>query len=272
MTYISQNCPSPAVSKIMMIGTREQELAQVIEPPTDLPEVVNDLDIGDEEEIEISNRAEYLAKVEKRVKTYEFKVLNKPRDGTKLLVLDVDYTLFDHRSVAERGEELMRPYLHEFLATAYSKYDIVIWSATSMKWIEAKMQELGVSSNPNYKLCFMMDSMAMITVDTPVYGVIEVKPLGVIWGRFPQWNKTNTIMFDDLRRNFIMNPQNGLKIKPFKNAHTNRATDKELIGLTDYLMKIADLDDISALRHDHWTSYKPGDSGSHHKRHKADHH
>lgn len=40
----------------------------------------------------------------------------------------------------------------------------------------------------------------------------QVKPLGVIWGRFPQWSKANTIMFDDLRRNFIMNPQNGLKV------------------------------------------------------------
>ena len=41
---------------------------------------------------------------------------------------------------------------------------------------------------------------------------LQVKPLGVIWGKYEQWNKTNTIMFDDLRRNFIMNPQNGLKV------------------------------------------------------------
>ena len=57
--------------------------------------------------------------MEKRVKSYEVKVLNEPRPGKKLLVLDIDYTLFDHRSVAESGRELMRPYLHEFLASAY---------------------------------------------------------------------------------------------------------------------------------------------------------
>ena len=74
-------------------------------------------------------------------------------------MLDIDYTLFDHRSVAENGLELMRPYLHEFLAAAYENYNIVIWSATGMKWITAKMEELGVKNNPNYKIVAYLDSM-----------------------------------------------------------------------------------------------------------------
>jgi ubiquitin-like domain-containing CTD phosphatase 1 len=41
----------------------------------------------------------------------------------------------------------------------------------------------------------------------------QVKPLGVIWRKFEQYSKDNTIMFDDLRRNFLMNPANGLKIR-----------------------------------------------------------
>ena len=39
--------------------------------------------------------------------------------------------------------------------------------------------------------------------------------MGVIWGKYEQYTKKNTVMFDDLRRNFLMNPQNGLKIRPF---------------------------------------------------------
>ena len=40
------------------------------------------------------------------------------------------------------------------------------------------MEELGAISNENYKLCCMIDSMAMITLDTgPKYGVIEVHTL-----------------------------------------------------------------------------------------------
>ncbi|KAK6186193.1 hypothetical protein SNE40_008280 [Patella caerulea] len=243
-------------TKLMMMGTREEELAKVAEPPEDIPEVVNDFDI-EEDEIAIENREEFLAKIEKRIKDYEIKILNEPREGKKLLVLDIDYTLFDHRSVAETPNELMRPYLHEFLTTAYQYYDIVIWSATGMKWIETKMNGLGVSKHSDYKIAFYLDSDAMISVHTPKYGLIDVKPLGVVWGKFKQWSAANTIMFDDIRRNFIMNPQTGLRIKAFRKAHFNREKDTELLKLSKYLEDIATEDDFTKLNHKEWDRYRP---------------
>lgn len=157
----------------MMMGSLEEDIEEVNTAPTDLPEVVNDLDI-EEEEVAIENQEVYLAKIEKRIKDYEIKMLNDLRPDKKLLVLDIDYTLFDHRSTAQTGAELMRPYLHEFLTKAYEDYDIVIWSATGMKWIEEKMKLLGVNNNPNYKIAFYLDSLAMISVHTPKYGVMDV--------------------------------------------------------------------------------------------------
>lgn len=243
-------------AKIMMMGTQEENLAEVIAPPEEVTknDVVDDFDI-EEEEIAIQNREEYLAKIQKRVDSYKIEEINPSREGKKLLVLDIDYTLFDHKSNAETGLELMRPYLHEFLSAAYEHYDIVIWSATGMKWIVAKMQELGVSNHPDYKLFFMIDSGAMITLDTEKYGVIETKPLGVIWGKYPQYSSRNTIMFDDLRRNFLMNPRSGLKIRPFRNAHQNRDKDRELLKLTKYLLKIVQVDDFDSLDHREWERY-----------------
>jgi len=240
--------------KLMMMGSLEEAIAETQTKPENLPEVINDFDI-EEEEVAIQDREFNLEKIEKRVRDYEVKVINPSRENKKLLVLDIDYTLFDHRSVAEAGWELMRPFLHEFLETAYQDYDICIWSATNMKWIEEKMKLLGCINNPNYKLAFYLDSRAMISIQTEKYGIVDVKPLGVIWGKYEQYNKKNTIMFDDLRRNFLMNPQNGLKIRPFREAHKNRTTDKELVGLAKYLAKIAKLDDLSGLRHSRWEKY-----------------
>ena len=56
----------------------------------------------------------------------------------------------------------------------FQDYDIVIWSATSMKWIEEKMKLLGCDRHPGYKLSFYLDSRAMISIHSEKYGVIEV--------------------------------------------------------------------------------------------------
>jgi len=243
--------------KIMMMGSLEEDITVATTAPENADEVVNDLDLT-EEEIALENREEYTAKISKRVASYEVKKLNEPRPGKKLLVLDIDYTLFDHRSAAETGNELMRPFLHEFLTSAYNDYDIVIWSATSMKWIEEKMKLLGVSTHPNYKIFAYFDYLAMISVHMPKHGLLNVKPLAVIWGKFNEFfHCKNTIMFDDIRRNFLLNPQNGLRIRPFRDAHLNRETDRELVHLAKYLKDISTLDDLSELNHRHWERYRP---------------
>ena len=242
-------------TKLIMMGTKEETINEVNKKPDEIPTVVDDFDI-ETEEVSLQNREENLAKISKRVKDYKVNVFNEPRKGKKLLVLDVDYTLFDHISHAEKAGELMRPYLHEFLTQAYENYDIVIWSATSYKWIEVKMNELGVTKNDNYKITFFLDCAAMIDVYVADHGLLHAKPLKVIWDKYPDYySSKNTIMFDDVRRNFLMNPQNGLKIVPYKNAHSNRNVDRELYKLTLYLRKINDLEELSMLNHKYWEKF-----------------
>ena len=115
------------------------------------------------------------------------------------------------------------------------------------------MNELGVTKNENYKITFFFDCAAMINIYVPEFGLLDCKPLKVIWDKYPEYySSKNTIMFDDVRRNFLMNPQNGLKILPYKNAHSNRDKDRELYKLSLYLKKINELDDLSELNHKHW--------------------
>ena len=59
----------------------------------------------------------------------------------------------------------------------FQDYDIVIWSATNMKWIEEKMKVLGCDTHPGYKLSFYLDSRAMISIHADRYGVIEVSDI-----------------------------------------------------------------------------------------------
>ncbi|XP_074275034.1 ubiquitin-like domain-containing CTD phosphatase [Silene latifolia] len=249
--------------KMTMIGTVEDD---IIVETVDSPEIVDDFELGQDEAVDIKDKDANKQKLRRRINQYKIKIRNPCRSGKKLLVLDIDYTLFDHRSPAENPLELMRPYLHEFLTAAYAEYDIMIWSATSMKWVELKMAQLGVLDNPNYKITALLDHLAMITVQSDSRGVFDCKPLGLIWGQLPEYySSKNTIMFDDLRRNFVMNPQNGLTIRPFRKAHANRESDQELVKLTQYLLTIAELEDISTLDHHSWESYS--DDNSKRRRH-----
>lgn len=87
-------------------------------------------------------------------------------------------------------------------------------------------------------------------------GVFNCKPLPVMWAKLPDnYNKDNTIMLDDLARNYIFNKQNGLVVKPYRKAVLNRSLDRELLGLKEYLRAIAPLESLSSLDHSSWKRY-----------------
>ncbi|KAK4401978.1 Ubiquitin-like domain-containing CTD phosphatase [Sesamum angolense] len=210
--------PLKAAVKMTMIGISLRYFVlptvedDIIVDPVESPEIVDDFELGQDEVVDIKDKDVNKQKLRRRIEQYKIELRNPCREGKKLLVLDIDYTLFDHRSPAENPLELMRPSL--------------------------------------------LDHLAMITVQSDTRGVFDCKPLGLIWAHFPEYySAKNTIMFDDLRRNFVMNPRNGLTIKPFRKAHANRDSDQELVKLTQYLLAIAELDDLSALDHRNWESF-----------------
>jgi ubiquitin-like domain-containing CTD phosphatase 1 len=245
--------------KVMLMGTRDIELLAAKEAALAAAEsdgIVNDLeDCADEDEgaPEIHDNPQYHALIEKRITSYKPVMLEGFRPDTKTLVLDIDYTLLDHITVTDHPSKMMRPFLHEFLAIAYhSGWDIVIWSATNMRWIEVKMRETGISTSPDFKIAAFVDVGAMIRVKRHDK-YVNVKPLGVVWGIFAEHcRKETTIMFDDLRRNFLMNPRHGLRISACHDLPHTRATDSTLENLSKYLYSIKDLPSFDSLNHRHW--------------------
>jgi len=247
--------------RFMMLGTAEENSLKQATSSADVGDsVINDLDwdfVPDHEQIlnVLDNRKKLLEIASER----EFTIINPPRPGRKLLVLDLDYTLFDLKSPTKDWKENCRPFLDEFMTAVYPHYDIVIWSQTSWSWLEMKCTEMGLLTNPKYCVSFVLDKTFMFKVTSKSRSgetrTHEVKALEVIWNKMSCWNSRNTIHIDDLGRNFALNPQNGLKIKPFKNAHELRSSDLELLFLAQYLVKISSLDDLSALKHEDWKKY-----------------
>lgn len=198
----------------------------------------------------------HLQRLQAAIQATDITVLQQPREGKRLLVLDLDYTLFDCKSSAPI-ERCKRPFTDDLLIEVYPFYDIAVWSQTRWHWVEAKLTELGLLTNPRFSISFCMDRSSMFTVtSTDRHGqprLHEVKALEVIWSKFPaSFGPANTVHVDDLGRNFAMNPRNGIEVSPFRVKHANSAGDVELKNLAAYLLSLVEAPDLSEVDHSRW--------------------
>lgn len=177
--------------------------------------------------------------------------------------------------------------MDEFLVTAYKHYDLVVWSQTSWRvssatycviyrsslnscaddvpfqWLETKLTELGMLTHPGYRFCFVLDKTSMFTVKSTRRGgtsvVHHVKPLQIIWSKFPRWGSHNTVHVDDLSRNFALNLTCGLKIKGYYRKKSKAQRDTELLGLSKYLEELATANvDFENVDFDSWADVVSG--------------
>lgn len=199
----------------------------------------------------------HMKRLSRAIANTEIRIINKPRQGSKLLVLDLDYTLFDCRGgTGSSIDTLTRPYMHQFLKAAYTNgFDIVVWSVISWKWVELKCMEIGIITASEFPVCFVLDRSSMFSVTVPQkHGTDrahEVKALDVIWHKFGGvWGPHNTLHVDDVSPNFAMNPKNGICVSPYRKD--KRQSDQELSLLAAYLTQIASNSDFSKIDHKRW--------------------
>ena len=77
----------------------------------------------------------------------------------------------------------------------YKYYDLVFWSQTSWKWVEAKITEMGILFSTEYRVTFILDRSSMPRVEDHHYykrkrdssksevKYYEIKPLQLIWDK-----------------------------------------------------------------------------------------
>lgn len=66
-------------------------------------------------------------KLQKAITAAEINFINPSRPNKKLLVLDIDYTIFDMKATTYDVNKLKRPYTDYMLTTLYQYYDICFW-------------------------------------------------------------------------------------------------------------------------------------------------
>ncbi|KAF8942608.1 hypothetical protein BGZ47_006319 [Haplosporangium gracile] len=241
----------------LMMGTPE---AKVIKAPEVMPEVLNDLeeDYTPDDEA-FASMAQNQKSLRSTVAKCDINIMHPMRPGKKLLVLDLDYTLIDCKALNNPLVEVIRPGLHEFLSVCYEEYDIVIWSQTSWRALEAKVTTIGLLTHADYKISFVMDISTMFSVLSQRDGKPfkhQVKALDIIYSKFPQYSAKNTVHVDDLSRNFAMNPKSGVKIGAYKNGALSRHTDRELYHLAKYLLFISKSHDLKEHDHKNWKGHR----------------
>ncbi|TRM59287.1 HAD-like domain-containing protein [Schizophyllum amplum] len=251
--------------KFTLVGTVEGEELRAPQEESDQKDSESDVDLADLLKnsglvTALANDLTNKGNVEKATKNLSVNVIHPLREGKKLLVLDLDYTILDTKPLTSGSlppEECARPGLHDFMEKVYPYYDICIWSQTSWIWLETKLVELGmIGGHRNYQISFVLDKTCMFTVQSVRDNKPwehSVKALQIIWNHFPQFNASNTVHIDDLSRNFALNPSEGLKIRAFKHAASEEARqDRELYKLGTYLVHVGQAADLRSFSHKDW--------------------
>jgi len=242
-------------SVVMLTGV---PVSQVKIQPEVIVDVMDDLDWDswpcDEEILDLKERK---AKLENSISIANINIMNQLDPNKKLIVLDLDQTLFDFgsRSQTSSPSHTIRPGLADFLTACWKHYNIVIWSATAWNWVEIKLTELGLLFHHGFKISFVLDKTTMFNVKSTRQNKLtthSVKPLELIWRKFPMFSEKNTIHVDDLSRNFVMNLKNGIKIKAYRYSPQAAREDKELYFCAKYITSLASLVDFTKKDHTKW--------------------
>ena len=163
------------------------------------------------------------------------------------IILDMDGTLGDYipASFEENPRRhfmhmpIPRPGLRKFFAFVFAHYERVsIWTAASIEWFEFFKLSVLLPNMPQGTSFHFEKTRAM---DEPY---VALKPLSVIYKKFPDYNSSNTVIVDDNVETFKDNRENALHIPSFcydnlggspETRRKNAAKDRGLFTIMEIL-------------------------------------
>ena len=179
-----------------------------------------------------------------------------------LLILDLDETLI-HSSSKELGRTCdfkvfdfyvyKRPYLDKFLKEAFSNYKVAIWSTGSDDYVDLLAKEI-LPEGFQFEFVWGRNSctarrMSAENVDfgyTDPGRIDYIKPIKKL--RNKGYNRERILIVDDSPHKVSDNYGNAIYVSEF----TGNASDDELLRLSEYLKRIADVPNYRLIEKRGW--------------------
>lgn len=181
-----------------------------------------------------------------------------------LLILDLDETLIHTENVPDeyaaqydydfkfdgRGESPFytkkRPYLEQFLDSAFENFDVAIWTAAGQDYAKEIVRNIGIpESSLNF---FYTKDRCTVKYSLDYSNYYGVKNLNKL--KKGGYDLDRILIVDDIRETAINNYGNLILIKPF----TDNTDDTELLKLISYLQTIKDEPNYRRIEKRGWSN------------------
>lgn len=139
-----------------------------------------------------------------------------------------------------------RPFLKEFMDYAFDNFRVAIWTAADMDYARTIMNNCNIPSSK--LLFFWAKDMCAIKEynDGGYYGEKNIKKIRRSFGI----DLKDILIVDDVAETAVDNPDNLIKINPFR----YQSNDTELLKLMSYLEKIKELPDFRKVEKRGWSN------------------
>ncbi|KAF9898451.1 hypothetical protein BX616_004009 [Lobosporangium transversale] len=187
----------------------------------------------------------------------------------KLVVLDLNGTLFYRSFHRNRKTIHQRPFLRTFLNFLFQRFRVMVWSSARQSSVDAMLEAGFADLRTNLDRVWSREHFGMAASE---YNrkVLTLKDLSRVWmeiederknaaesemrpgGRYAtRYDQTNTILIDDSVDKSQLQPQNCIVVTSFNRAQWDLGKDEELIKVMAYMKQLIPQQNVSAYMKKH---------------------